>query len=365
MPDFCHVVVGAGAVGLAIGVRLARASRSVLILEKNHLPGQETSSRNSEVIHAGLYHPPASLKSKLCIRGKNLIYERAAKAGVSLRKCGKWIVAQTPKESMYLNEMKRRAEITGVPLRWVSLDEAKKAEPEVIAREAILESPTTGIISAHELMSWYEAEFQDAGGDMATCTEVTGLSKDGDIYEVKTADDSVVTASHVINAAGHYAPAISNLLLPTQRHLKPYFGKGNYFSYSSTKPRVDRLIYPCPSDQGSLGTHLTLDLQGRIKFGPDLEWVDSPNDLSVNCQNLEKAKEAILKYLNIDTSLLVPDYAGIRPKLSKNSKSFQDFIIREEVGFPGFINLLGIESPGLTASMAIAEYVENLVGGRS
>lgn len=117
MPDFCHVVVGAGAVGLAIGARLARASRSVLILEKNHLPGQETSSRNSEVIHAGLYHPPASLKSKLCIRGKKLIYERAAKAGVSLRKCGKWIVAQTPKESMYLNEMKRRAEITGVPLR--------------------------------------------------------------------------------------------------------------------------------------------------------------------------------------------------------------------------------------------------------
>lgn len=361
MPDFSHIVVGAGAVGLAIGARLSRAGLNVLVLERHSLTGQETSSRNSEVIHAGLYHPPESLKTKLCIRGKNLIYEKAAKSGVMTRNCGKWIVAQTPEQVKYLENMKRRAEITGVPLKWVSLEDAKRIEPAVIARKAILESPTTGIISAHELMSWYEAELQEGGGDLATHTEVSGLRQVDQIYEVQTTDGSKVTAPYVINAAGLSAPTISNLLLPSDRHIKSFFAKGNYFSYPLMKPRIERLVYPCPSNHGSLGTHLTIDLQGRIKFGPDLEWVNSPKDLTANAKNLQEAKKAISEYLDIDTSLLVPDYAGIRPKISTATNHFQDFIIREEKGFPGFINLLAIESPGLTASMAIAEYVEDLV----
>lgn len=176
-------------------------------------------------------------------------------------------------------------------------------------------------------------------------------------------EEIVLEADAVVNAAGHGAPAVSNMLLPETRHFTAYYAKGSYFLYQSSHPKVNRLIYPCPSDYGSLGTHLTIDLGGQIKFGPDFEWVDSPNDLTPNPANLPQAIEAITQYMiGLDTSLLVPDYAGIRPKII-NTKDFQDFIIREEEGFPGFVNLLNIESPGLTSSLAIAEYVSNIYNG--
>lgn len=362
MPDYSHAIVGAGAVGLAIGARLARLGHSVLILEKNSSAGQETSSRNSEVIHAGLYHPPESLRTKLCIRGKELIYEASKKYGVETRNCGKWIVAQDPEQAKYLEKMIDRAKLTGVPLQWVPLDKGKQLEPAIIAKEAILESPTTGIISAHSLMDFYEAELQKYGGELVTHTKVTGLAKASEGYEIECesgGEQVTITADSVINSGGLWAPFISNMLLPKDRHVKGYYAKGNYYSYPLSTPKVNRLVYPCPSNFASLGTHLTIDLANRLKFGPDLVWVDSPTDLEVSAQNMEEAKKAVSQYIDIDLDKLVPDYAGIRPKIEKTNE-FRDFVIREEEGFPGFVNLMSIESPGLTSSMAIAEEVEKL-----
>jgi 2-hydroxyglutarate dehydrogenase len=366
--DFSHLVIGGGVVGLAVAARLSRTvANSVLLIERHPLVGSETSARNSEVIHAGLYHPAHSLRTKLCIRGKQLIYEAGEKYGIELKKCGKWIVAQNESQHEYLERMYQRAkDETGVPLEWISLSKAKQLEPAIIANTAILHSPTTGIVSAHSLMHYLSGEISSNGGDIATNTLVTDISpKDGEGYSVscqsENGDQTIITADKVINSAGLHAPHVSNMLLPNHRHIKAFYGKGNYFAYTASSPTVSRLVYPCPSNHGSLGTHLTIDLGGRIKFGPDLEWVDSPDDLEVSSHNLEAAKKEILSYIDIDPSALVPDYAGIRPKIIGDAHKFQDFVIREEEGYPGFVNLLNIESPGLTASMAIAEYVEEIL----
>jgi len=364
--DYSHVIIGAGAVGLAIGARLARSGYKCLILEKNSEVGMETSSRNSEVIHAGLYYPPNSLRSRLCIRGKELIYGLERKVGFKdYRRCGKWIVAQSPKEAEYLEKLRKIARDTGVELDFVPLEKAAEQEPAIIAREAVLNSPTTGIVSSHALMAYYEAELEE-NGDISMLTEVTNLTKLGGNFAVtcnSMGEEITVNSAKVINAAGLWAPRVASLI---GIHQPAYFAKGNYFAYPSSHPRVNRLIYPCPSDQGSLGTHLTLDLGGRLKFGPDFEWIEpistsdggSYVDYSVNMANLERAKQAISRYIKLDVNKLVPDYSGVRPKLSKDMSKFHDFSITEPL--PGFINLMGIESPGLTASMAIAEHVEQM-----
>ncbi|ANB14228.1 FAD-dependent oxidoreductase, putative [Sugiyamaella lignohabitans] len=367
--DFSHLVIGGGVVGLAIAARLARtAANSVLLVERHSQVGTETSARNSEVIHAGLYHPPESLRTKLCIKGKNMLYEVASKSGIEYKQCGKWVVAQDEKQHEYLHKMYQRArDFTGVPLEWVSLSKASQLEPSIIAKAAILNSPTTGIVSAHSLMTYYEGQIEQHGGDIALNTAVVAIRQNetsGYTVSCKSDDSSdpiELTATCVINSAGLNAPNISNLLLPKERHVTAYYGKGNYFAYTHSQPKVNRLIYPCPSDHGSLGTHLTLDLNGRLKFGPDFEWVNSADDLQVNGQNLETVKQEISKYIKLDTSALVADYAGIRPKITQDSSKFHDFVIREEHGFPGFVNLLNIESPGLTSSLAIAEYVETIL----
>lgn len=361
--DYTHVVIGAGAVGLAVGARLARiGGNRVLIMDKHSQIGSETSSRNSEVIHAGLYYPPNSLKSRLCIRGKELIYELPKSDGFrDFRQCGKFVVSQSPKETEYLHKLQNNAKSTGVPLEFVSLDRAKQLEPNVIARDAVLNSPSTGIINAHGLMQLYQKHFEESGGDLALLTEAKGISPINGGYEItctSVGEEVTINTSKVINSAGLYAPNIANMV--GLNNYKPFYAKGNYFSFSSSQGSslVNRLIYPCPADNGSLGTHLTIDLAGNIKFGPDFEWVNSPTDYLVNTANLGRAKEAITRYMRIDTNKLVPDYSGIRPKLSDDVKSFTDFIIKEDL--PGFVNLLGIESPGLTSSLAIAEYVEPL-----
>lgn len=361
--DYTHVVIGAGAVGLAVGARLARiGGNRVLIMDKHSQIGSETSSRNSEVIHAGLYYPPNSLKSKLCIRGKELIYELPKSDGFrDFRQCGKFVVSQSPKETEYLHKLQNNAKRTGEPLEFVSLDRAKQLEPNVIARDAVLNSPSTGIINAHGLMQLYQKHFEENEGDLALLTEAKGISPINGGYEItctSVGEEVTINTSKVINSAGLYAPNIANMV--GLNNYKPFYAKGNYFSFSSSQGSslVNRLIYPCPADNGSLGTHLTIDLAGNIKFGPDFEWVNSPTDYLVNTANLGRAKEAITRYMRIDTNKLVPDYSGIRPKLSDDVKSFTDFIIKEDL--PGFVNLLGIESPGLTSSLAIAEYVEPL-----
>jgi L-2-hydroxyglutarate oxidase LhgO len=277
------------------------------------------------------------------------------------------VVAQDDNQAEYLEKMVELSKRSGVPLEWISLENAKNLEPHVIANTAILNSPTTGIISAHSLMSFYEAEIQANGADVSLLTNVERVQYLGNSYALDCKDKqsneiTEIRADAVINAAGHGSVAVSNSLLPSDRQLTAYYAKGNYFAYSSSFPKVNRLIYPCPTDHASLGTHLTIDLAGRIRFGPDVEWVESSEDLKANPKNLQAAVKEISTYLKgIDPNHLQADYAGIRPKITSTGSIFQDFVVRKEEGFPGFINLLNIESPGLTASMAIAEYVESLL----
>jgi L-2-hydroxyglutarate oxidase LhgO len=291
---------------------------------------------------------------------------------------GKWIVAQTDQQWEELVKVhKFTRSIEGVPTHFISLEQAAKEEPYVQAKAGILASPTTGIIDSHAYMQFLLGDFQDRGGDIALYSPVTGIEALGEhgssgwaitTKDKQSGEESTFSSETIINSAGLGACEINNMILPSNRHRKQYYAKGNYFSYAASTPSTKRLIYPAPEPGlGGLGTHLTLDIAGRIRFGPDVEWVDDPNDLSVNDSRLGEAIVQIKKFLpEIKEEAIQPDYAGIRPKLGKNSavtsgKGFVDFIISREEGFEGFVNLLGIESPGLTSSLAIAEMVERLL----
>ncbi|KAF7719927.1 FAD dependent oxidoreductase domain-containing protein [Penicillium ucsense] len=374
--DFTHAVIGAGVVGLSVARQLAaREGTSTLLLERHDAPGTETSSRNSEVIHAGLYYPADSLKTKLCIRGRNLLYDLCSKHAIPHRNTKKWIVAQTPEQWEAALKLHAHAQSLGdVPTRLIGTSEAATREPDVKAEAGIAESQTTGIVDSHSLMTYLHGDFEERGGDCVFKTRVTGLeSIAGGGYKITAVSDEdgsemSFTADVVINSAGHGACAINNLLLPPERHRTPYFAKGTYFSYSASRPRTSVLVYPVTMPgHGGLGTHLTLDLGGRIRFGPDVEWVDDPHDLQPSNARLAQAIPEILSYMpGVDPSAISLDYCGIRPKLGRGGavnkgQGFQDFIIEEEQGFSGFVNLLGIESPGLTSSLAIGEMVEKIL----
>ena len=378
--DFSHVVIGGGVVGTAIAAELQeQQGNEVLLIDKNEQLGMETTSRNSEVIHAGIYYPPNSLKSKLCIAGKNKIYDAWAKGNfqVALKQCGKWVVAQTDKEAEYLEKINNIAKEVSVPVNFISPTTAKAKYPLIRAETAILESPTTGIISSHDYTLFHQARFENNNGTIGLNTELTDLeyNKGTSNYTLRLESDAgemELTSDNVVNAAGLYAAQVSNLLLPKERHYQGYFAKGNYFSYlptTSIGKITDVLIYPCPNpNASSLGTHLTFDLGGQLRFGPDLEWLDIKRaediDYTPNPQNLKEAYKAIKTYFpSITPDSLHPSYSGVRPKiysLEENMKKFADFEIKQEPGYPGFVNLLGMESPGLTASWAIGEYVKDL-----
>ncbi|KAK0745159.1 FAD dependent oxidoreductase [Apiosordaria backusii] len=380
--DFTHAIIGGGVVGLAIAQSLARnhPSSSTLLLERHGAIGTETSSRNSEVIHAGIYYGANSLKTSLCLRGKELLYSLCKQHSIPHRRTGKWIVAQNDPQLAALEQIHDFCtNQLHVPIHWVSLDSAKKREPAVRAEKAILESPTTGIIDSHALMLTLLGLFEEAGGTLALSSNVQSITPLGDkgssgwslTVSDPSGETSTITTDTLINAAGLGAVQINNLIVPESKHKTLYYAKGNYFSYPSPTPKVSTLIYPAPEPgHGGLGTHLTMDLAGRIKFGPDVEWVDSPDDLAVNQSRLSQTISEVKKYLpNLDETQLVPDYAGIRPKLGKASavaqgKGFVDFYIEKEQGYQGWVNLLGIESPGLTSCLAIAERVEKLLYGR-
>ncbi|KDN70584.1 putative FAD dependent oxidoreductase [Colletotrichum sublineola] len=381
--DFTHVVVGGGVVGLATARALAqRPGTSTVLLERHSAVGTETSSRNSEVIHAGIYYGAGTLKTSLCIRGKELLYAFCRERGVAHANTGKWIVAQTHAQREALERVHDfcNNEIH-VPVRWVAAEEAQRLEPEVKAETGVLESPTTGIVDSHGLMIGLMGLFEDAGGVVALSSAVTGVTPLGDrgsagwevrVRDPATGEESAVTAEVLVNAAGLGAVDVHNMIVPAAERRAMYYAKGNYFSYASSAPRVGRLIYPAPEPgAGGLGTHLTLDLAGRVRFGPDVEWVDSADDLAVNGARMPAAIEAIKQYLpGLDESCLEPDYAGIRPKLGKlgavaHGAEFHDFIIRKEDGYEGWVNLLGIESPGLTSCLAIAERVDKILYGSS
>ena len=370
-------VVGAGAVGLAIARKLvAREGTSTLLIERHGAVGTETSSRNSEVIHAGLFYGPTSLKTTLCLQGKQMMYELCERENVPYKLCKKWILAQDDQQHEELEKTHGFAKSIGVPTHFVPLAEAREREPDVLATKAILESPTTGIVDSHSYMSYLETDFQHRGGDLvcnATVDSVDAMESGKRGWKVRTrsgssSETTSITAETLINSAGLAAVNLSNGILPPERHLTPYYAKGSYYSYTAPLPKPKTLVYPAPTKGAAgLGTHLTIDMTGAVRFGPDVEWVDDPTNLSVNESRLPIAIKEIKKYMpGIREDKIQLDYAGIRPKLGKGSavatgKGFSDFVIRKEQGFDGFINLLGIESPGLTCSLAIAEMVDDLL----
>ena len=380
--NFSHVVIGGGVVGAAVASKLQLvSSNSVALLEQHPMLGMETTSRNSEVIHAGLYYPANSLKARLCVRGKELIYRELDPHIVPHRQCGKWVVAQNEAEGEYLENLRRNALELSVPTTIVSPSKAGNIHPLIRAEYGALDSPTTGIISSHDLTVYFQAQYENAGGLTAINTRVDDIEyreqhKEYLLHCTEMGSDELFTisAENVVNCAGLYAPKIANMILPSSRHFQSIFAKGNYFSYVPETPIATsnistRLIYPCPQANASgLGTHMTFDLGGQIRFGPDLEWSDESDALSLNydvaAKNLEAAHKAIASYFpSIKLLEIQPSYSGFRPKLHTQSESaerFSDFYIKEEIGFPGFVNMIGIESPGLTSSFAIAEYVRDI-----
>ena len=306
------------------------------------------------------------------------MYDLCEKQNIPYRNSKKWILAQDAQQHEELVKTHDFAKSIGVPMEFLSLSEARAREPDVLAREAVLESPTTGIVDSHAYMSYLESDFQSKGGDLACHTNVQSvepLSSGSQGWIIKTSSPSspevtTITAEAVINSAGLAAVPLSNSILPPSRHFTPYYAKGSYYSYTAPSPRPKTLVYPAPtSGAAGLGTHLTMDMTGAIRFGPDVEWVDDPSDLSVNESRLPAALDEIETYLpGIQREKVQLDYSGIRPKLGKggavwrgNGEGFLDFVIRKEEGYEGFVNLLGIESPGLTGSLAIAEMVDGLL----
>ncbi|KAG5933521.1 hypothetical protein E4U53_000955, partial [Claviceps sorghi] len=380
-------IIGGGIVGLAIAHHLSlQPHTSTLLLERHPALGTEISSRNSEVIHAGIYYGRETLKTTLCIRGRHLLYRFCRAHGVGHRRTGKWIVAQTDEQLAELRRLYGHCRAIGVPVRWLSAEEVQRTGEGVRARRGALESPCTGIVDAHGVMAALEGLVEDKGGVVAVNSRVVGVRPRGGArggargWQVDVRDEgrggsgcvSSVTSETIVNAAGLGAVDVHNMIVPAAQRKTLYYAKGNYFSYSSSRPAPSRLIYPAPNPGAAgLGTHLTLDLGGRVRFGPDIEWVDDAADLSVSSARLERAVDEIKTYLpGVDETCLQPDYAGIRPKLTyrgagQMGANFNDFIVRLEHGYQGWVNCLGIESPGLTSSLAIGERVRHLLYGQS
>lgn len=355
------IVVGAGVEGLAIARALARRGIEVLILERAPAIGTETSSRNSGVIHAGLYYPPGSLKARLCVQGREMLYAFAAGQGVPHRRCGKLIVATSPGQRDALAAIRDRAAACGVTdLRPLARDEARALEPALACTAALL-SPSTGIIDSHALMQALLGQAQAAGADLALNTAFAAARAEQGGFVVETEDAGgerfTIGARRLVNAAGLWASEVAGRIEGlAARHIPPTrLARGNYFALPGRSP-FSRLIYPLP-EPGGLGVHLTLDLGGAMRFGPDVDWVDAV-DYRVNDARRAHFEAEIRRYWpGLPPDALVPAYAGIRPKLSGPGEPAADFRIDgpERHGLPGLVNLFGIESPGLTACLAIAE----------
>lgn len=302
------------------------------------------------------------------------MYDLCSKKGIPHRNTKKWIIAQQEQQLGELHKLHDFASSIDVSTRFLLREEITEREPDVRAEAGVLESESTGIVDSHALMSYLEGDFQKRGGDCAFHSAVKRIDpidhgrRGYRIYTANTegGEDSIEVET-LINSAGLFACAINNMILPKERHRQPYYAKGSYYSYAASHPKPKTLLYPAPVPGfGGLGTHLTLDMTGRVRFGPDVEWVDDPNDLKPNPKGLKEAIDMIQTYLpSVKRDAIDLDYCGIRPKIGKTGvtagKNFQDFIIQEEEGFPGFINLLAIESPGLTSSLAIGEMVEDLL----
>jgi L-2-hydroxyglutarate oxidase LhgO len=359
------VVVGAGVVGLAIARELALAGREVLILERHAAIGTETSSRNSEVVHAGIHYPAGSLKAITCVRGREMLYDYCMRQGVPHRRCGKLIVATNEKQVADLERIAAGAAQNEVSdLAWLDRTAAQALEPELECVAALL-SPSTGIVDSHALMLALLGEAEGQGAALALQSPVQRIRvvPDGLLLSCGEEGETQLRARWLINAAGLGAVALASRTegLPPGQVPRAYLAKGSYFSLVGRAP-FSRLVYPVP-EPGGLGVHLTLDLAGQARFGPDVEWIDAI-DYDVDPARSERFRTAIARYWpGIADRSLQPAYAGVRPKISGPGEPAADFRIDGPSvhGVPGLVNLLGIESPGLTAALAIAEHVADIV----
>ena len=363
------IVVGAGAVGLAVARALAQGGRETIVAEAQTAIGQGVSSRNSEVIHAGLYYPPGSLKAQLCVRGKELLYAMCASHGVGHRNCGKLVVANSDAEAAALRGLQDRAVANGVPVQWLEAREAQVLEPALQCTAALL-SPSTGIVDSHGFMLALQGDLESAGGMVALGSAVDRvvLAQGGAPHVIRLADGSEVAAPGVVNAAALHACALARRFEGLDARFVPreYFAKGSYYALSGRAP-FTHLVYPAPADAW-LGVHLTLDLGGQAKFGPDLEWleVERPEkiDYIVDPRRADGFYAEVRRYWPaLQDGALQPSYSGVRPKIYGPGEKAPDFRIDgpQLHGVPGLVNLFGIESPGLTSALAIAEYVTALL----
>jgi L-2-hydroxyglutarate oxidase LhgO len=355
------VVVGAGVVGLAVARALAQAGREVIVLEAAEGIGTETSSRNSEVIHAGIYYPAGSLMARFCVAGRRALYDFCRDRGVPHRNCGKLIVATSAEEDGKLAGIKARAEANGVEgMRVLTAAEAQALEPNLACTSALL-SPATGIIDSHAYMLALQGEAEAGGAMVVFLSPVIAAraGRGGIEVEVGGTEPSTLRCRLLVNAAGLHAPALARRIagMPADRVPTAYYAKGNYFTLSGRSP-FSRLIYPVPVP-GGLGVHLTIDLGGQARFGPDVEWVETL-DYTVDPRRSDGFYAAVRRYWpDLPDGALQPGYAGIRPKITAPGAPAADFVVQgpQTHGVPGLVNLFGIESPGLTASLALAGHV--------
>jgi L-2-hydroxyglutarate oxidase LhgO len=369
-PSTDVVIIGAGVVGLAVGATVTKAGRSVFILEKNTNWGLETSSRHSGVIHAGIYYEPRSLKARLCVEGNRLLYEFCERYRIGHLKLGKIIVAVTVSEERELDRLRHNAESSGATgIRWLPQKDLRQLEPNVKALKGLL-SETTGIIDSHELMRVLAGLALEGGTHVVYNTPVIGIEPTTLGYDVLIRDRqgvSIIDTRLVINCAGLHSDRVSAMagIDLDAAGYRLHYCKGSYFSVGNAKNHlVSRLIFPVPEAQSAgLGIHVVFDLDHRMRLGPDSQYVPSI-DYTVDAASRDAFYASAARFLPfLETGDLEPESAGIRPKLQQPGGPFRDFIIRDEAdrGLPGLINLIGIESPGLTSSLAIGKYVARMV----
>lgn len=364
-------IIGAGVIGLAIAEKVSEENKNVYLIEKHLSFGQETSSRNSEVIHAGIYYTKDSLKAKLCIEGKKLLYDYCRKYEVPFNNCGKLIVATSEEEIRVIEEIRQTAVKNGVDdLKVLGREQISDLEPNIFALKALF-SPSTGIVDSHSLMKQYETNSLNNGCQIAYGSEVTEISRIKNGYKITLLDADKklysFTTRIVINSAGLTADKVSEMVGITDKNLEILFCKGEYFRVNPPKNRlITRLVYPVPHpNMEGIGIHVTIDMGGGVKLGPDVKYLESNiYDYKVTESKQEaffKSAKKFLPFLEFDD--IAPEMAGIRPKIQRPGEPLKDFYIMEETGrgYPGFINLIGMESPGLTSSIAIAKYVNHLI----
>ena len=371
MMDADITIIGAGVVGLAIAENVSKTHKNVFLIEKHISFGQETSSRNSEVIHAGIYYTKDSLKARLCVEGKWMIYDYCKKYDIPYNNCGKLIVATSEEEISVIEGIRLTALKNGVDdLSFLEREQISELEPNIFALKALF-SPSTGIVDSHSLMKQYETNSYNNGCQIVYGSEVTGISQIENGYKIDLSDadkkNYSFTTRIIINSAGLTSDKVSEMVGIKDDSLKILFCKGEYFRINPPKNRlINRLVYPVPhQNMEGIGIHVTIDMGGGVKLGPDVKYLESNiYDYKVTASKQEAFYKSVKKFLPfLEFDDIAPEMAGIRPKIQKPGEPLRDFYIMEETsrGYPGFINLIGMESPGLTSSIAIAKYVNGLI----